>query len=484
MDPQKVVMYVCGPTVYDEPHIGHLRSAYVFDVIRKWLSKTYAVDFVRNVTDIDDKIIDRAQHEKISVHEVSQKYLNLYHADLKKMGIEDPTREPSAVHYTQSKKIEAFIHSLIHLGFAYESEGNVYFDVRKFDSYGKLSHQKIDQVMENWRTEPGEGKKDPIDFALWKKAKAHEPSWDSQWGKGRPGWHIECSVMSAHECGEEFDIHGGGRDLIFPHHENERAQSMARFKNPFVHYWIHHGLITIEGRKMSKSLDNYVTLTTLLEKEAEFGTDILKLFFLQAHYSQDVDFSWTKMEELKSSLLSIVNFLNSTSISFFENYTNVPQEAKLIQENFEAAMNDDFNTAKALGFIFEMKALGAKHIQQNKKVEAEAINSLLHAMLKDLGLLETYTSHLERKLTKEKTLFNDPSHPFMQLLTLRNQFRANKQYKASDQIRDKLLHLNIPLRDYKETTVPYFESEKQVDQVLLNPMEFKAILDEVKKSNG
>ncbi|MCX5687223.1 MAG: cysteine--tRNA ligase, partial [Candidatus Omnitrophica bacterium] len=259
-----VGIYVCGPTVYDVPHIGHARSAYVFDVIRRYFKyRGYEVKFVRNVTDVDDKIINKAKEEfraedlNIAVKNVSDKYLKIYHDYMKQLGIMEPDKEPKATEYIE--KMKDFIKILIERKVAYESAGDVYFDVRKANGYGKLSNQSFEMLESGARIASGENKKDPLDFALWKSAKENEPSWDSPWGNGRPGWHIECSVMSSDILGGEFDIHGGGIDLVFPHHENEVAQSEGAGKK-FARYWIHNGLLTINKEKMAKSLGNFITI--------------------------------------------------------------------------------------------------------------------------------------------------------------------------------------------------------------------------------
>src|SRR3990167_5595466 len=294
----EVKMYVCGPTVYDEPHIGHLRSAYVFEVVRNYFKYTqYKVNFARNVTDVDDKIIEKARLTgaadlNAATAEVSEKYFDLYKRDLKRLGIPDPDSEPRATAFI-GPMVE-LIQKLIDRGHAYAAEGgmeDVYFDVNSFRDYGELSKQNLDELLLEARAEEGMHKKNPLDFTLWKRAKEGEPSWDSPWGKGRPGWHIECSAMSMKYLGESFDIHGGGRDLIFPHHENEVAQSEGATGKSFARLWIHHGLITVAGQKMSKSLKNFITLDEVLKEDPRYGDEILKLTFLGTHYSAPLDYS-------------------------------------------------------------------------------------------------------------------------------------------------------------------------------------------------
>jgi cysteinyl-tRNA synthetase len=308
LNPEEARMYVCGPTVYDDPHIGHARSAYIFDVIRRYLIyKGYRVKFTRNVTDVDDKIIEKARNEykdedlNNACKKVADKYLIAYHDALNSLAIVTSgpdILEPKASEYI-GKMIE-FIKHLIERKVAYQSGEDVYFDITKAKDYGKLSNQSLEKMEIGARVVPTENKRNPLDFALWKSAKESEPSWDSPWGKGRPGWHIECSVMSSDILGDQFDIHGGGIDLIFPHHENEIAQSEGAGKK-FAKYWMHHGLLTINGQKMAKSLGNFITVKDFLDKYKE--ADLLKLFFLSAHYSHPIDYAENKIEEASKEKL-------------------------------------------------------------------------------------------------------------------------------------------------------------------------------------
>ena len=304
LKPPEVNIYTCGVTVYDECHIGHARSLYVFDVIRRYLEyRKFKVNFVRNITDIDDKIINRANELKIDWKELASRYIDRYREDLKSLNInfgilDKDGEEPRATKNVED--IKKYIEELIKKEYAYVTDSGVYFSVRKFKDYGRLSGQSVEQMLTGVRKEPDETKKDPLDFALWKKAKAGEPSWPSDWGDGRPGWHIECSVMSQKYLKTDtLDIHAGGRDLIFPHHENEIAQSEAKTGKPFARYWMHHGLLTINEQKMSKSSGNFITISDILSK---YPADVLKIFYLQAHYSRPIDFTWEKMEEAKNAL--------------------------------------------------------------------------------------------------------------------------------------------------------------------------------------
>ncbi|MDP3142388.1 MAG: cysteine--tRNA ligase, partial [Candidatus Omnitrophota bacterium] len=299
--PPQVNIYTCGVTVYDDCHIGHARSLYIFDVIRRYLKyRGFQVNFVRNITDIDDKIINRAKELKINWEDLVKKYIENYYRDLELLGIEkgilgENGEEPRATRNIPD--MVKHIQGLIDKGSAYVVDGDVYFSVRSFKDYGNLSGQSVDQMLEAVRVEKDPKKKDPLDFALWKKSAEDEPSWPSPWGKGRPGWHIECSVMSQKFLKTQtLDIHAGGRDLIFPHHENEIAQAEALTGKPFAKYWIHHGLLTINGQKMAKSAGNFVTIQDALKK---YPADVLKIFYLQAHYASPIDFSWERMEEAK-----------------------------------------------------------------------------------------------------------------------------------------------------------------------------------------
>ncbi|MBI3311938.1 MAG: cysteine--tRNA ligase, partial [Candidatus Omnitrophica bacterium] len=375
LDGKTVRMYVCGPTVYDDPHIGHARSAYTFDVLRRYLTyKGFTVKFVRNVTDVDDKIIEKAKQGLVhgpqsTVHSdlkekcrtVAEKYLNRYHEVMRQLGIELPDLEPKATDHVVPEMTD-FIAKLLIQGVAYEAAGDVYFAVRKFPGYGKLSNRALDELQAGARVEPGEHKNDPLDFALWKKAKPGEPSWNSPWGEGRPGWHIECSAMSTKYLGDQFDIHGGGVDLVFPHHENEIAQAEAAGKL-FARFWIHNGLLTVNGQKMSKSLSNFITIDEVL---AQYPDDVLKAFFLQSHYRSPADFSWDKLIQIKEAVSVFDRFFQKTrellapgfsEPPFLEEHMDVIQPFK---KQLIDAMDDDLNTPATFGVLFELVDEGAR----------------------------------------------------------------------------------------------------------------------------
>jgi cysteinyl-tRNA synthetase len=433
-------MYVCGPTVYDDPHLGHLRSAFAFEIIPRVLKLEFDppadpqnpnrksnVTFVRNVTDIDDKIIQRAADRGASWETIAKTYYEAYRRDTDRLGVEPPTVEPRATENLEG--MFAIIRDLEKSGMAYASAGSVYFAVRKFAAYGQLSHQKVDEMLANWRGEPGDGKSDGLDFALWKRSKEGEPSWESPWGPGRPGWHIECSAMSARFCGKEFDIHGGGKDLVFPHHENERAQSIAAFGGRFARTWIHHGLVTIDGHKMSKSSSNFLTLNAFLEK-CPGGIDILKLFFLQSHYTQDVDFTWEKMSALHEAYRSLADFIEKAG-------AQRPQGAYGDDSGaFFGALKNDFNTPEAVANLFILLKTGNIALAAGRAGEARACANAIWSRGHFLGLFESLqTGVAVPELDR--------------ILEIRKRARETKKYAAADQIRTDLEKLNLKVEDHK-----------------------------------
>ncbi|MFC1509480.1 cysteine--tRNA ligase [Candidatus Omnitrophota bacterium] len=460
-EPRKgtVSMYVCGPTVYDDPHIGHARSAYVFDVIRRYfIYKGHKVKFIRNVTDVDDKIINKAKEEfkgedlNNAVKKVSEKYLKSYHKYMNALGIIPPDKEPKATEYIE--KMKDFISLLIKRGVAYESGGDVYFDIKKAKDYGKLSNQTLEMLESGARVSPGENKKDPLDFALWKKTKEDEPSWDSPWGKGRPGWHIECSVMASDILGDEFDIHGGGIDLIFPHHENEIAQSEGAGKK-FARYWMHNGLLTINKEKMAKSLGNFITIDEILNK---YSPDVLKLLFLAGHYSQPVDFSWEMMEANKEALNRIIRFLGEIDKreAKEEDYTpgtavlkknpleRLKEDVSKVYIEFEKAMDGDFNTPNAIALLFEIVRYGNTVLYWSKYDNKKHLKYLKEAkkVILELGVIFGLTfKQKEKKLgISEKEIKNK--------IDLRNE----ADFKIADRIKKELANLGIILEDRKDET--------------------------------
>jgi len=437
LKPPAVNMYTCGVTVYDDCHIGHARSLYIFDVIRKYLKyRGYNVKFVRNITDIDDKIINRANELKENWQELVKKYISRYYEDLASLGVEKADFEPRA-----TENIKAMINhitGLIELGFAYEAGGDVYFSVRKFSEYGKLSGQSIDQMESGTRIDPSDFKKDPLDFALWKKSKPGEPFWPSPWGEGRPGWHIECSVMSVKYLQvDTLDIHAGGRDLIFPHHENEIAQAEALSNKPFAKYWIHHGLLTINGQKMSKSLGNFVTIKDFMDKYK--NADLLKLFFLTAHYSHPIDYTQEKIEEARKALERIVILMNKIADSKLQSKSKKFEEIDKIKARFIEAMDDDFNTPQGLAAIFDLVNLTNKQINNADFVivAKDTLNELLGIL--GISLFAAPASGLDDKNIEAK-------------IAERNRLKNEKKYSEADGIRKELEAQGIILEDTKSGT--------------------------------
>lgn len=370
----QVRIYVCGVTVYDLCHIGHARAFVVFDVIYRYLRhKGYEVKYVRNYTDVDDKIIARAQKERLSCQEVAERYIYEFDEDMQALGTLKPQVEPRVTHHIP--EIIEMVEKLIDNGYAYEVEGNVFYSVSKFPAYGKLSGKNIGELMAGARVEIDERKVNPLDFALWKASKPGEPAWDSPWGKGRPGWHIECSVMSMKYLGENFDIHGGGMDLIFPHHENEIAQSEAATGKPFVNYWIHNGFININQEKMSKSLGNILTIKQLL---TQYHPEIIRCFLLSKHYRSPIDFTLEHLAEGKKIMNNLYLSLKNIQECIGDQKPNgcfkeedfSGEEARLYQaisslkERFIRAMDADFNTAQALGYIIQISKMVNNYLEK------------------------------------------------------------------------------------------------------------------------
>lgn len=445
LNPPQVNIYTCGVTVYDENHIGHARSLYIFDVIRRYLKyRGFNVKFVRNITDIDDKIINRAGELKIDWQQLVKKYIDRYYEDLEALGIQRADCEPRATENIAD--MIKHIKGLINKGYAYVTDSGVYFNVRKFKDYGKLSGQGIDQMQSGARIEPDETKQDPLDFALWKKSKEDEPSWVSPWCAGRPGWHIECSVMSQKFLKTDtLDIHAGGRDLIFPHHENEIAQSEALTGKPFAKYWIHHGLLTINGQKMAKSSGNFVIIKDFMNKY-EYA-DMLKLFFLSAHYSHPVDYNDKKIEEAEVALERIMILIDKigkdvTKSQSHKVTSEKVEEIEEIKSKFIDAMDDDFNTPQGLAAIFELVNITNKNID-NLGFISNAKSLLLElADIFGLELREFISS------SSSSSAFGDIGS----LIAKRNEARKRGNFQEADNIRKELEGKGIILEDTKDGT--------------------------------
>lgn len=440
-NPKEIKMYTCGVTVYDHCHIGHGRSLYSFEVMRRYFQyKGLKVKFVRNITDVDDKIINKAKiiakEANIPLveafNQVRESYIGSYKEDLDLLQIPRADYEPLATEYIPA--ILKFIDQLIKKDYAYVIEGNVYFSLRKFTNYGKLSGKKIDDLFESVRIENDPLKRDPLDFALWKKKKDNEPFWDSEFGPGRPGWHIECSTMARDLLGDTLDIHGGGKDLSFPHHENEIAQSESLTGKPFARYWLHHGLITINGQKMAKSLGNFFLLKDALK---QYGHEVLKLFYLSAHYSSALDFSLERLPEFihqKQRLYVIYDRIKEVEILPI---TDI--QILKIKEEFEAAMDDDFNFSLAKGALFALSSV----------VASLGKDDLLLGQVKNLF----FTIGDIFCLFKDSQAFNQEMVSYIEdKINRRNQCRLTKKFSEADGIRKELLDKGIVLEDLKDGT--------------------------------
>ncbi|MBF0479615.1 MAG: cysteine--tRNA ligase [Candidatus Omnitrophica bacterium] len=436
-----VNMYSCGVTVYDKCHIGHARSLYIFDVIKRYLEyRGFQVNFVRNITDVDDKIIAKANQLKKTFEDVVAENIAFYEQDLKTLGIARANKaEPRATENIDG--MISHIQQLIAKGAAYEKNGDVYFSVRSFKDYGKLSGQSVDKMLEAVRIDVDDKKNDPLDFALWKKSKPGEPFWTSPWGDGRPGWHIECSVMSLRHLNcTTLDIHAGGRDLIFPHHENEIAQAEALTGKPFAKYWIHHGLLTINGEKMAKSLGNFITVEDAVKK---FAVDDLKWFFLASHYASAIDFRDEKITEAHKALERIKIFLSEAknfSQAGIKPCVVCPEHIEKQKIALIAAMDDDFNTAHAIGILFELLT---EVYKQNGKEIYSSLVVCIGQFVKDfvqnvlgLALVESSGKMAEEEIAR--------------CLAERQQARLDKNFKKSDEIRDLLKNKGVIVEDGKD----------------------------------
>ncbi len=454
--PDHVGMYVCGVTVYDLCHIGHARSAIVFDTIYRYLqAKGYSVDYVKNFTDIDDKIINRANKEGLTTSQVSEKYIEEYYKDMDRLGLKKPTHEPRATKHIND--IILFIKGLIANGHAYESGGDVYYSVRSFEGYGKLSGKNIEELEAGARVEPGEAKKDPLDFALWKKSKPGEPSWESPWGNGRPGWHIECSAMSTSYLGQSFDIHGGGMDLIFPHHENEIAQTEGLTKTPFVRYWIHNGFVQINKEKMSKSTGNFFTIREILDR---YEPQALRLFVLMHHYRSPIDFSDQSLKEAEKALyrgyssLRLIQYLpvKGKPVLLSDKMNSFTEKIAGLEKGFYDAMDDDFNTAGALSCLFDTLHLINTYLRDSTlSPDQEAVKKLHGFMKSAADILGVFDSDPQVFLTSRKdkrlAVLGITPGEIEQAIARRASLRKEKKFKEADGIRSEMLGRGIAIMD-------------------------------------
>ena len=455
-----VKIYVCGVTVYDDCHLGHARAAVVFDVVRRYFEFSgYDVNFICNFTDVDDKIISRATRLDMTISELTNKYIQQFYEDMDALGVKRADESPRATDHIEDM-IE-MISILIDKGLAYSSHGDVYFDVAKFEGYGKLSNRNIEELETGHRIEPGKNKRNPLDFSLWKSSKEGEPYWKSPWGPGRPGWHIECSAMSSKYLGESFDIHGGGEDLVFPHHENEIAQSEGCFENHWVNYWMHNGFVRINHEKMSKSKGNFFTLKKIYET---FHPELVRFFILATHYRNPIDFSYQVMSDASKGLDRLYNLLlklNNTSNE--ENGDLIPIEkcTKEFEELFCEAMDDDFNSARALGYFFDYSKKINAILNDTKNIVSEDAASLIKRQFKIVGEVLGLFSHEPDewfKLRSSGGLSRDEDKVLVpeeieELIKLRNQARSDQDYKLADKIRNQLGDSGILVEDSSDGTI-------------------------------
>ena len=471
IEPNKVRMYVCGVTVYDYCHIGHARSALVFDVLRRYLESCgYNVTFVKNFTDVDDKIIKRANEQGVSCDVITTKYIQAYHEDMGKLGIRVATEEPKATEHIAD--IIQLTERLIAKGLAYAVEGDVYFEVVKYREYGRLSKRRLEDLQAGARVDVDERKRHPMDFALWKSSKPGEPAWESPWGLGRPGWHIECSAMSMQHLGETFDIHGGGMDLIFPHHENEIAQSCGATGKEFARYWVHNGFVQINQEKMSKSLGNFFTIREIFEKSAwseEVTGEILRYFLLSTHYHSPLDFSDQALKEAKQALngfYDLFNRLNEPSRSSGGDRDALQAAVEWTRKSFGQAMDDDLNTSAALAAFQGLRSDVNKLLGHGLSAEDQRrVREEFRALGNNLGLFQLDRWDFNVRIEPK------PAHlvltPFAPTVTIeaamtnaqieaklaeRIEAKARKDFKRADAIREELRSLGITIEDKPDGT--------------------------------
>ncbi|AJD29960.1 MULTISPECIES: cysteine--tRNA ligase [Clostridium] len=437
--PGEVKMYVCGPTVYNFFHIGNARTFVVFDSIRRYLEyRGYKVKFIQNFTDIDDKMIKKANEEGTTVKELGDRFIKEYYKDADDLNIERATKNPRATEFMD--EIIRFVSDLIEKGYAYEIDGDVYFSTKRFGDYGKLSGQNLEELQLGSRINVDERKKDPMDFAIWKSQKPGEPAWESPWGMGRPGWHIECSCMAYNLLGETIDIHAGGSDLSFPHHENEIAQSEARTGKQFAKYWLHSAFVNVNNQKMSKSLNNFFTAREILEK---YDADVLRMFMLSGHYRTQINFSMELLDSTKAALDRLYNSINNLE-NLLDEVKNEELRAKELEyknelqkykEKYKEKMDDDFNTADAISVIFDLiRDVNTNVTIESSKELVKYTLDLIRELGKPLGILQESTkASLEEEIEK--------------LIEERQKARKEKNWALADKIRDNLKERGIVLED-------------------------------------
>ncbi|MDD3268072.1 MAG: cysteine--tRNA ligase [Syntrophomonadaceae bacterium] len=469
LNPHRVNMYVCGPTTYNYIHLGNARPLVVFDTVRRYLAfRGYEVKYVQNFTDVDDKIIKRAREEGDDPLLLAERYINEYFQDADALGI-----KRADIHPRVSEHISQIINAvriLIEKGFAYEMDGDVYYRVQAFKDYGKLSGRSLEDMLAGARVEVDERKENAADFALWKSARVGEPSWESPWGEGRPGWHIECSVMSTKYLGDTLDIHGGGSDLIFPHHENEIAQSEALTGQPFVKYWMHNGFITVNNEKMSKSLGNFFILRDIL---AQYPADVVRFYLIATHYRSPLDFDDGKLEEarkalgrLKTTLLLAAEFQNDESSDSIELKGKALELAEAIasyRSQFIEAMDDDFNTAKAIASVFEISHRINSYLasaNRSDTVDQAAVKQAI-AVYKELG--DVLGIFMEQPKNEEAAL-----EGLLEILVwLRQEARENRNFALADNIRDFLKNLGISVEDGDQGSRLRYDQSPQVEELMV-----------------
>jgi len=471
IEPGKIGIYACGITVYDLCHIGHARSAIVFDVINKYLQYLgYDVTFIKNFTDVDDKIIDRARREGCGIKDITEKYIEAHNRDMDALSVARPAIAPRA-----TDNIEGMIRlitTLFEKGLAYDVDGDVYYAVERFKGYGKLSGRNLEDMLAGARIDVNEKKRNPMDFALWKASKEGEPWWDSPWGKGRPGWHIECSVMSQRYLGETFDIHGGGEDLIFPHHENEIAQSEGATGKPLARYWLHNGFVRVNSEKMSKSLGNFATIRDML---LDYHPEVLRLFVLQSHYRSPVDFSegslrdarmgmdrfYATLKALKDALAGQGGTVEEEKGSLTEEHRQVLEKIMTLPERFTEAMDDDFNTARAIGHLYDaVRILNSYMAEGQKEPAPETVyvlgrsREILLSIGAVLGLfIDDPDRYFDVDRNREVRKRGLNVEEIEGLIEARRLARAQKNWKKADEIRQVLVEKKVSLKDTSDRTV-------------------------------
>ncbi len=454
IEPGKIKIYVCGPTVYDACHIGHARSVIVFDIIVRYLTALgHEVTYIRNFTDIDDKIINRSNELGTSTRELSENHIKEFYEDMDALNVKRATHEPKATDHIP--EIIGVIQRLLERGHAYEAGGDVFFAVETFSEYGKLSGRRLQDMQAGARVKIDERKRNPSDFVLWKAAKPKEPMWDSPWGKGRPGWHIECSAMSTHFLGERFDIHGGGKDLIFPHHENEIAQSEGAFGQHFVNFWVHNGFVKINEEKMSKSLGNFLMIKDILK---QYHPEAVRLFLLSSHYRSPVDFTDQAMTEAETGLEKIYALL--ARMAHIESPGHDQETSGDLWALFCEAMDDDFNTARGLGHVFDAMRRVNRLMDDMEEAlseqEQEKISSVRADLMRVAGVLgictETASHFFEHRKAQAVERAAIDEALVEQLIADRVQARHQKDWARADQIRQQLSDMNVVLEDRSEGT--------------------------------